>query len=103
MSTGTAVPSIDQMSESQRDEMLGKLVVDAFVRHGFGTIPVRLTDISVALLVPKFDPAVVSSIPDMPPEYVEEIKRRAATPEQAMPWSEFRELVVRDLRESGGG
>jgi hypothetical protein len=88
------------MSESERDEMLGRLVLDAFVRHGFGTIPVHLTDKLGALVVPRIEPAPVSSIPDLPPEYVEELKRRIATPEQVISAAVFRERVLRDLHES---
>ena len=97
-----AVPSIDQMSTSQRDEMLGQLVLDAFARRGFGTIPVRLTQSSVALVVPRIDPAVVSSVPDLPADYVAEIRRRAATPKAALEWTDFRALLARDLQESVG-
>lgn len=96
------IPPIEDMSEAQRDEMLGRLVLDAFVRRGFGTIPVQLTDQTVALVVPRIEPATVSSIPDLPPEYVAEIKRRIATPEHIISAAELRERVLRDLQESAG-
>jgi len=62
-----AIPTVDQMSESERDEMLGRLVLDAFVRRGFGTIPVRYTGGSVAMVVPRIEPAAITTIPDFPP------------------------------------
>jgi hypothetical protein len=98
-----AIPPIDQMSESERDEMLGRLVVDAFARHGFGVISVRVAETRVGFVVPKIDPAVASTVPDLPPEYVAEIKRRAATPEAGLTWPDFRERLARDLRESAAG
>ena len=97
-----AIPPIEQMTEAQRDEMLGRLVLDAFSRRGFGTIPVRLPDESVALVVPRIEPAVVSSIPEMSPEEIEELKRRAATPERVISAAEMRKRVLRDLLSSEG-
>jgi hypothetical protein len=97
-----AIPPIEQMSEAERDEMLGRLVLDAFIRHGFGTIPVHLTDKLGALVVPRIEPAVVSSIPDLSPEEIEELKRRVATPERVISAAEFRERVLRDLLSSDG-
>jgi len=94
----SAIPDVGQLTESQRDEMLGRLVLDAFERRGFGTIPVNVTGKQVAFVVPRIAPAPVTTIPDMPPEYIEEIRRRAATPEKAVFISEFRELVARDLQ-----
>jgi hypothetical protein len=94
------LPPVESLSEEQRDELLGRLVLDAFVRRGFGSIPVRMTDKSVALVVPRIDPAVVSSVPDLPPEFRVEINRRAATPEAALDWPEFRARLERDLRAS---
>lgn len=93
-----AIPPIEEMTEAQRDEMLGRLVMDAFRRRGVGTIPVRLADTSVALVVPRFEPAAVTTIPDFPPEFLEEIERRAATPEDVLDWEEFRELLAQDLQ-----
>jgi hypothetical protein len=98
-----AIPPIEQMSEAERDEMLGRLVMDAFVRRGFGTIPIRLPDKSTALVVPRIEPAVVSSVPDLSAEEIEELKRRAATPERIIPAAEFRERVLRDLLSSEDG
>lgn len=79
-----AIPTIDQMSVPERDEMLGRLVLDAFSRRGFGAIPVRYTGASVAMVVPRIEPAAITTIPDLPAEFVEEIRRRAATPEEAL-------------------
>ena len=98
-----AVPPIDQMSVSQRDEMLGQLVLDAFSRNGFSAIPVRFAESSVALMVPRIDPAVISSVPNLPPDYVDEIKRRAATPEAGLEWNDFRARLAQDLRKSAAG
>jgi hypothetical protein len=98
-----AIPEVKEMTESQREEMLGRLVLDAFARRGFGTIPVKVTGKSVAFLVPRIEPAAVTTIPDMPPEYIEEIKRRAATPEKAISLSEFRERLFRDLQALDNG
>lgn|SRR5262245_35049401 len=92
------IPPIDQMSHSDRDEMLGRLVVNAFARHAFGAIPVRVADTTVAFIVPKIDAAVASTIPDLLPEYVAEIKRRAATPEAGLSSPDFRERLAQDLR-----
>jgi hypothetical protein len=97
-----AIPPIEQMSEAERDDLLGRLVLDAFVRHGFETIPVHLTDKLGALVVPRIEPAPVSSIPDLSPEDIEELKRRAATPERVISAAEFRERVLRDLLSSEG-
>ena len=97
-----AIPSIEEMTEAQRDEMLGKLVLDAFVRRGFGTIPVQLTDQALALVVPRIEPAAVSSIPDLSDEDIEELKRRVATPDRVISAAEMRERVLRDLLSSEG-
>jgi hypothetical protein len=88
------------MSESERDELLGRLVLDAFARHGSGTIPVRTTSTSVALVIPRIESAAATSIPDLPGGFVDEIRRRTGTSDQIISAAEFRERVVRNLRES---
>jgi hypothetical protein len=55
---------------------------------------------SVALS--QINPAAISSVPDLPADYLEEIKRRAATPEECLEWSDFRARLAQDLQELAG-
>ena len=90
--------TIGTLSETEKEVLAAKLLDDVATARGNGpTLPLRNeSGRIVGYFVPKLRPASKSTIPDFPPEYLVELRRRAATPEDSVTWEEFRSQMNLD-------
>ncbi len=79
----TTFPRVANLTKSQRDALLAELIKAHFADVGMPWyLPVHDGDVLLGTFHPEFPRPSTSSIPDFPPEYIAELRRRIDTEEK---------------------